>query len=192
MAREDATARFYRLVWPHRATVLRTAQLLLRGGTEADDLAQETLIKAFRAMDQFEEGTDVRAWLMTILRRTRIDRLRASARQAGQVSLDALTSEPADERDDPAGHGEAEWHDAEAMLQAFSDEQVIQALRQLPEEIRWTLLLVDVERLDQQEAAAILEVPVGTVKSRAHRGRAMLREKLLPKAREMRLTGDQS
>lgn len=186
MAPEDATARFYRLVWPHRATVLRTAQVLLRGGTEADDLAQETLIKAFRAIDQFAEGTDIRAWLMTILRRTRIDRLRSSARRADEVSLDAIQAEPVDPRaDEPAGT--EQWQDAEAMLQAFSDAQVIEALRQLPEDIRWTLMLVDVEGLEQQDAAKILDVPVGTVKSRAHRGRAMLRQTLLPVAREMRM-----
>jgi RNA polymerase sigma-70 factor (ECF subfamily) len=64
---------------------------------------------------------------------------------------------------------------------------MIQALQRLPEEIRWTLLLVDVEGMDHADAAAVLGVPVGTVKSRAHRGRAMLREALLPMARDLRL-----
>jgi RNA polymerase sigma-70 factor (ECF subfamily) len=64
---------------------------------------------------------------------------------------------------------------------------MIRALQRLPEEIRWTLLLVDVEGMDHADAAAVLGVPVGTVKSRAHRGRAMLREALLPMARDLRL-----
>ncbi len=72
-------------------------------------------------------------------------------------------------------------------MAAFTDAQVIEALWALPEEIRWTLLLVDVEQLDVREAAEVLEVPVGTIKSRSHRGRRMLRERLLPLAREMRI-----
>ena len=75
----------------------------------------------------------------------------------------------------------------QAVLQGFGDAQIIEALKQLPEEIRWSLLLVDVEQLDQTEAARVLDVPVGTIKSRLHRGRAMLRAALSPLARQMRL-----
>ena len=149
---EQATQRFYDLAWPHLAAVLRTARVLTGNSADAEDLAQETMLKAFRSIDRFREGTDARAWLMTILRRTRIDRLRASSSSAGTIVIDAL--------------------------------------RGLPEEIRWTLLLVDVEGMDHAEAAEILRVPVGTIKSRTHRGRAMLREALLPVARERRMVRD--
>src|SRR5258706_12514362 len=73
------------------------------------------------------------------------------------------------------------------VLNAFSDQQVIEALKALPEEIRLTLLLVDVEGVEHKDAAEILSVPVGTIKSRAHRGRSMLSTALLPLAKEMRL-----
>jgi RNA polymerase sigma-70 factor (ECF subfamily) len=72
-------------------------------------------------------------------------------------------------------------------LNEFSDAEVIKALQHLPEEIRWTLLLVTVEEMDQADAAGVLGVPVGTVKSRLHRGRMMLRQALLPLARDRRV-----
>lgn len=187
MDRQDVkTRRFQALVWPHMDTLLRVGLLLTHDHAEAEDLAQETMVKAFRFLDQFQEGSDVKAWLITILRRTRIDRLRSQAREKGQLSLDALEQSPQVEaRAEP--EKELPWNDPAELLSAFSDQQVIGALQGLPEEIRWTLMLVDVEGLDHAQAAKVLEVPVGTVKSRAHRGRGMLREKLLPVAMDLRL-----
>lgn len=188
MTNEQATRRFYEWIWPLRADVLRTARILVGNVAEAEDLAQETLLKAFRFLDRFEPGTDARAWLLTILRNTRIDRLRSMAASAGHVSLESLAAEPADASTDAApGAVENLLHDPSGLLNAFGDAQIIEALHALPEDIRWALLLVDVEQLDQQEAAKVLEVPLGTVKSRLHRGRGMLREALLPVARDRRL-----
>jgi RNA polymerase sigma-70 factor (ECF subfamily) len=181
---QDATQRFYAEVWPHAATVLRTAHYLTRDGAEADDLAQEVMLKAFRHLDQLVEGTDAKAWLMTILRRTRIDRIRAAAAHVRDVSLEHLGAEPAAQTGGPV---DDVWSEPEAVLQEFSDRHVIDALKKLPEEICWTLLLVDVEGMDHAQAASILDVPVGTIKSRAHRGRTMLRESLTPLARELRM-----
>ena len=190
---DDAIRRFHELVWPQRAAVLRIARILTGNDAEADDLAQETLLKAYRRIETFRLGTDIRAWLMTILRNTRIDRARASGQASRQMSLEALEIEPAAPH---AGAIESAaddvWRDPRQALNAFSDQQVIDALQRLPEEIRLTLLLIDVEGLDLKDAAEILEVPVGTIKSRAHRGRAMLREALLPIARELRLVRDRS
>lgn len=186
LTNEEATERFYELVWPLAATVLRTAQILTGSTAEADDLAQETMLKAFRAIESFRAGTDVKAWLMAILRNARTDRIRAGVGSAANVSLDALPFEPAEHVGVPES-GAAEWERPQELLNAFGDRDIIEALQRLPEEIRWTLLLLDVEGLDQQEAAKALDIPVGTVKSRAHRGRAMLREALLPVARDRRL-----
>ena len=180
---EEAAARFYRLVWPQRAAILRLARVLARDDSEANELAQETMVKAFRAIDSFRDGTEVRAWLAAILRNVRTDSLRAAAVRSA-VSLDELAAEPPDQR---VAVEETHWHEPEAILQAFSDQQVIDALRALPEEIRWTLLLVDVEGMEHVDAAVVLGVPIGTIKSRAHRGRAMLREVLTPLAQERRL-----
>ena len=181
---QDPNARFYVEVWPHAAVVLRTAQFLCRNEAEADDLAQEVMLKAFRHLDQLREGSDAKAWLMTILRNSRVDRIRSEAAHQRDVSLEQLAVEP------PApaeANSDSTWNEPEAVLQEFSDRQIITAMKELPEEIRWTLLLLDVEGMDQAEAAKVLDVPVGTVKSRAHRGRGMLREALTPLARELRM-----
>jgi len=183
---DGATLRFYKLVWPHAQTVLRAVHYLVHNPAEAEDIAQETMIKAFKAIDSFESGTDMRAWLMTILRNTRIDHLRAIASAAGNVSLEQLGTEPADCSPDAESDDDPAWDEPEELLEAFSNAHIIQALRALPEEIRWTLLLVEVEGIDHEDAAKILGVPIGTVKSRAFRGRAMLRESLLPLARDLR------
>lgn len=190
MDRQDATRRFYTLVWPHAQLVLRAAHYLVRGAAEADDVAQETMLKAFRAIDTFQDGTDARAWLMTILRNTRIDHFRDAAPRAADVSLQRLGEEPAGGGGGCGSNGDGRhvaWDDPDALMESFGDDHVIAALHRLPEEIRWTLLLVDVEGMDHADAAAVLDVPVGTVKSRAFRGRAMLRDALVPVAREMRL-----
>jgi RNA polymerase sigma-70 factor (ECF subfamily) len=179
---KTASERFYELIWPLRADVLRMARFLCRHDAEADDLAQDTLLKAFAGIESFQPGTDARAWLLGILRNTRIDRIRSGAKEADNVSLDAA------EIDTPAPLETEDFgSEPEQILNAFSDQQIIDALHGLPEEIRLTLLLVDVQQIDHAEAAAILDVPVGTIKSRAHRGRAMLRQTLAPLARELRM-----
>jgi len=185
---DQVTKQFYALVWPHRSDVLRVAQFLCRDSSVAEDLAQETLLKAFRALGGAATATrDLKPWLLVILRNTWKDRLRATHAEMG---LEALTEEP--EARSAAGEDAAEfWKDPQTLMDAFSDQQVIEAMKTLPEEIRWTLLLVDVEGIGVQEAADILQVPSGTIKSRAHRGRAMLRESLLPLARELRLVTEE-
>jgi RNA polymerase sigma-70 factor, ECF subfamily len=182
------TDKFHRLIWPHRSAVLRTARFLERDEGAAEDLAQETLLKAFRSIDRFDEASNACAWLLRILRNARIDRLRSEATRRAHEQLDSTALEVAEARRaaKPVSTPE-DWADAGRMLEQFSDGEVIEALRRLPDDIRWTLLLVDVEGLDQQDAASVLDVPVGTVKSRVHRGRTMLRDVLTPRARELRL-----
>lgn len=184
MDRNQATKQFYDLVWPHRADVLRVARFLCHDHSVAEDLAQETLLKAFRALGRADvAGTNLKYWLLAILRNTWTDRLRVSH---AEVSVEALAEEP--ESRPAAGARDGNFrNDPQTVIDEFSDQQIIDALKALPEEIRWTLLLVDAEGIGVQEAADILQVPTGTIKSRAHRGRAMLRQTLLPLARERRL-----
>ena len=188
MDQEQANRRFYDLVWPHRADVLRLAQFLCRNAADAEDVAQEALLKAFRKIDRLQDGSEPKAWLLAILRNTWLDRLRAASAHP-QISLSELTSEPAERTEVEARDSQGSLK-PEELLSDFSDQQMIDCLRRLPEEICWTLLLVDVEGLSQEEASEVLDVPTGTVKSRAHRGRKMLRQLLLPLARERRLVRD--
>ncbi len=171
MEAEEKAARFHKYVWAWRADVLRAARMMVRDGAEADDLAQETLIKAYQGIEGFFPGTNAKAWLMTILRRTRIDRLRAGKRHEG-ISLEGAEMDVADR----AGSEEVEFGgDVEGLLEQFSDGEMIGALQELPEEIRWTLLLVEVQGMSLEEAGVILGVPTGTVKSRCFRGKGNLR-----------------
>ena len=166
--------------------VLRAAQIHTGNAAEAEDLAQETFLKAFKAIATYKAATNIKAWLMTILRNTRIDRLRTKSGAARHVSLDTMTVDPA-APDATVEVDETAWTNPQRMLAEFSDREVITALGGISEDLRWTLLLVDVEGMDHQDAAAILDVPVGTVKSRVHRGHALLRQALLPLALDRRL-----
>lgn len=178
--------RFHALAWPHLDAVQQMARYITRNETEADDLTQETMLKAFRRIDRLREQDRAQPWLRTILRNTHIDHARILRKP--EVSLEELEFDP------PAAEGDAQWRGADARLadpdliiDQFADEDVIRAVRGLPRDIRWTLLLVDVQGISDAEAAEALRIPVGTVKSRLHRGRNMLRVALRPVAEEMRM-----
>lgn len=176
----DRKARFDELVWPHAAVVLRVARLLTHSHSDAEDLSQETMLKAFEAIDSLRAGDGARRWLLTILRNCHIDRVRA---RKPQPSYNAAEIEPVAPPESDLVHGT----NPEELLEALSDEEVIHALRALPEDLRWTLLLVDVEGFRDSDAATVLHVPLGTIKSRLHRGRRMLYQSLLPVAKRIRL-----
>lgn len=173
--------RFQSEVWPEAAMLMRTAISMTPDSAEAEDLVQDTLLKAFKAINQLEPGTSPRSWLLTMLRRTWIDRWRRRERRPdGQaVDLDSvaeLSTETSDSR--VAGEHDDQWTDPQALLSRFADQEIINALHLLPEGNRWALLLVDVQSLSVDEAAKTLDVAPGTIKSRLHRGRAMLRDQL--------------
>lgn len=136
------------------------------------------MLKAFRCLETLDDPHRVRPWLMTILRRARIDAHRHTHSHDRDVSLDGLCLDPADhERDQSLDVRDLE-RDPDRALNEFSDQDLIRSLKELPKQIRWTLLLVDVGGFELSEAATVLDVFVGTVKSRLHRGRSMLKAKL--------------
>ena len=148
----------------------------------ADDLVQETFLKAFEKFDKFEKGTNCKLWLIRILRNTWIDRLRHKKVAGNVVPLE-------EEMLEQSGDISESGLEHDDLLELFSDEQVIQALKYLPEDQRMTLLLIDVEQMSQAEVAEITGVAVGTVKSRASRGRTELKKILESYAREMGFAG---
>lgn len=191
MERAPDNERFYELIWPHADTVLRMALALTnRHQAEAEDVAQETMLKAFRSLGQYRPGTDARSWLLAILRNAWVDRVRSRRSRREAASVDEMLAEPAASEPDPRPHGPEEgWERPEELLSQFADADIIAALGELPDDTRWALLLVDVQGMDQAEAADVMGVALGTVKSRVHRGRRQLRDLLLPRAKELGFLG---
>lgn len=168
---------------PHLNAVYRAAVALCGRVQDAEDLVQATFLKAFERFESFEAGTNCKAWLMRILRNTWIDQLRRR-KLTGQIlpiAEDLIAETPP--------NCETVWSNPQDILENFSDEPVITALSQLPEDLRFTLFLIAVELLSQAEVAEITDVAVGTVKSRTSRARAGLRERLASYAREMGFVG---
>jgi len=172
---------------PHLDAVYRTA-LALCGQTHlAEDLAQAAMLKAVQGFASFRPGTDCNAWLLRILRNTWIDWLRHKKVEGVTLSLDAAEFEPA-AAENAAGAKSGPGRIGD-VLEAFSDPEIIRALGRLPEDQRLTLVLIDVEGLSYEEAASIMDVPAGTVKSRASRARLALAERLREYARSMGFGG---
>ena len=162
----------------HLDVLYRVALRLTGNPSDADDLVQETMLKAYRSWDQYQQGTNAKAWLLTILRHAFINEYRRRTRHPETVDVDAIEpfavfSDVQDE--DPQG----------AFFDKIVDDQVLKAIDQLPVVFRETLVLSDVEGMSYQEIADILKVPVGTVKSRLFRARHLLQAKLYDYAVEM-------
>jgi len=176
-------AEFEAVVLEHFHTLYSTALRLTRNPSEAQDLVQETLLKAYRFFDRFEPGTNVKAWLFTILRNTYINTYRKTVRQQEQVDFERIEPFYADTANDP----EWEWTDQEAleaMLRYLVQDDVKRALDALPEVYRIVVLLADLAELPYKDIAAIIGCPEGTVMSRLFRGRRLLRKSLQEFARK--------
>lgn len=180
---KNAQQSFEQTALPHLDSVYRAAVALCRRPSEAEDLTQATFARALERFDSFKPESNCKAWLLQILRNLWIDQLRRKQTAGTTVPLDeALVAEQGSGR-------ETTWSNAEDLLENFSDEQVIAALRQLPDDQRLTLFLVDVEQFSQQEVADIMGVAVGTIKSRTSRARTELKKRLVLYAREMGFKG---
>ncbi len=176
---QDTSVDFYRLVWPHRAVVLRSAMLLSHNFAEAEDMAQETLLKASRSLHSLKDSSGIQAWLLTILRHTWTDRWRKKAGEGQVASLESLGAEPEDRAGLTVSPAPDEIGHPDELLECVTDEKLIRAIRELPDEMRWAILLVDIGGYEYEVSADILDVPVGTIRSRLSRGRAILRGLLL-------------
>jgi RNA polymerase sigma-70 factor (ECF subfamily) len=151
----------------------RVARRLTGSATEAEDLVQEAYVRAFRSWEQYRPGTNLRAWLLRIVHNLAIDASRKRARTP--------QTEPVEEGDYYLYNrlGATQPPDeSEAALERLSQGNVVSALAALPHQYRDTVVLVDLAEFSYQDAADILDVPIGTVMSRLHRGRRMLKTRL--------------
>jgi len=160
---------------------------MTRNPADAEDVVQETYLKAYRAYGSFEAGTNLKAWLYRILTNTYINRYRKAQRRPSEVELGELQDLYLYKRlGEPSGASES----AESqVLEQFVDTDVIQALESLPEHFRMPVLLADVEGFSYKEIAEMLDIPIGTVMSRLHRGRKALQKKLWHLAEQRGMTG---
>jgi RNA polymerase sigma-70 factor (ECF subfamily) len=178
----ERQALFERWALPHKDYLYTACLYLTRQREEAEDLFQETYLRAFRFIHQFTPGTNCRAWLLTIMHNAFRNRYAQRQREPHAVPLDGAEHEYEKTR---IADGAASRSDpAEIVFAQVVDQEIVEALRSLPEEYRSALLLVDIEELTYEEAAAVLQCPLGTVRSRLSRARRLLQAALFSYAQE--------
>ncbi len=161
---------------------------MTRNPADAEDVVQETYLKAYRAYHTFKAGTNLKAWLYRILTNTYINRYRKQQRRPSEVELGELEDLYLFRRlGDPGGSG-ASRSAEEEVLDRFVDSDVREALEALPENFRMPVLLADVEGFSYKEIAEIMDIPIGTVMSRLHRGRKALQKRLWDLAEQRGIT----
>jgi RNA polymerase sigma-70 factor, ECF subfamily len=179
--------RFEREVLPLLPNLYSAALRMTRNPADAEDLVQETYLRAYRGFSGFEEGTNLRAWMYRILTNTFINSYRKKQREPVTVQDDDL-----DEwyLFDKLGENGVEPSAEAEVIRSMPDEDVQKALEALPEGFRLAVLLADVEGFSYKEIAEILGIPIGTVMSRLHRGRRALEKALWERVRERGLVSD--
>lgn len=180
-------AAFEREALTHMDAVYRVARRMTANDRDAEDLVQETYLRAFRFFHQFEPGTNCRAWLMRILHNVRITTWQRRTRAPATVSLDAtedffLYSHLRESSSDPSPE--------DVVLAGTWDHEIRAALDRLPPEFRSVVVMCDVEELTYKEIARILGIPIGTVRSRLARGRRLLQRLLWDYLRERNLVSE--
>jgi len=167
---------------PFVDALYNTAYRMTRNAEDAEDLVQETYLKAYKYYDKFEEGTNFKAWLFKIMKNTFINNYRK--KQAAPPQSDFADIEESFESQVSEEVTRKVKDPEEELLEDVLDEDVQRALEELPEDYRMVVILADLEGFAYKEIADILEVPVGTVMSRLYRGRRRLEEAMLRYARE--------
>ena len=161
-----------------------TALRMTRNRSDAEDLVQETYIKGWRSFHTFQEGTNLRAWLFRIMTNTYINKYNAQKRKGTEVELDDVEELFLYKRLGSIDQSQLSSSAEDQMLDLFTDDEVKNALESLPEDFRIPVLLSDVDGFSYKEIAEMLEIPMGTVMSRLHRGRKAMQKMLYEYARD--------
>ena len=161
-----------------------TALRMTRNRSDAEDLVQETYIKGWRSFHTFQEGTNLRAWLFRIMTNTYINKYNAQKRKGTEVELDDVEELFLYKRLGSIDQSQLSSSAEDQMLELFTDDEVKNALEELPDDFRIPVLLSDVDGFSYKEISKMLEIPIGTVMSRLHRGRKAMQKMLYEYARE--------
>jgi RNA polymerase sigma-70 factor, ECF subfamily len=171
-------ATFAEQAMQHMGSLYSAALRMTRNTADAEDLVQETYLRAYRGFGGFEEGTNLKAWLYRILTNTFINSYRARKRRPEEQDLDDVEDLYLYRRLGGLEAASLGRSAEDELLDWFTDTEVKEALESLPEQFRLAVLLADVEGFSYKEIADILDIPIGTVMSRLHRGRRGLQKRL--------------
>jgi RNA polymerase sigma-70 factor, ECF subfamily len=177
-------AHFAELAMPYMDALYSAALRMTRNPADAEDLVQETYLRAYRGFGGFKEGTNLKAWLYKILTNTYINIYRAKKRRPQETDFDDVEEFSLYNRLGGLEAADSGRTPETEVLDAMPDEVVKEALESLPEQFRMAVLLADVEGFSYKEIADIMDVPIGTVMSRLHRGRKQLQKRLWEFGRE--------
>ncbi len=183
-------ATFAEQAMPLMSALYSGALRMTRNPADADDLVQETYLKAYRGFGGFQEGTNLKAWMYRILTNTFINSYRAKQRRPDETELDEVEDLYLYRRLGGLEAASLGRSAEDELLDTFGEAEVKQALEDLPESFRMAVLLADVEGFSYKEIAEILDIPIGTVMSRLHRGRKGLQKRLYEYAVERGLVSE--
>lgn len=159
---------------PHMDSLYNFAIRLANDPSDAEDLVQDTIVKAYRFFSSYERGTNAKAWLFRILKNSYINNYRKQSKQPYKVDYDEISTYYESVRSERSDTTDME----QIMYRELLDDEVTRALNKLPEDFRTVVLLCDIEGFTYEEIANMLDVPIGTIRSRLHRGRNLLRTSL--------------
>jgi RNA polymerase sigma-70 factor (ECF subfamily) len=182
-------AAFSDLAMEYMPALYSAALRMTRNPSDAEDLVQETFLKAYRAFGTFELGTNLKAWLYRILTNTYINSYRAKRRRPEIADVEDVEDLYLYHHLAPGGTSGVGRSAEDEALERFTDDDVKTALESLPDTFRMAVLLADVEGFSYKEIAEITDVPIGTVMSRIHRGRKALQKALVETGRNWGLVG---
>jgi RNA polymerase sigma-70 factor (ECF subfamily) len=168
----------------HMPSLYSAALRMTRNPADAEDLVQETYLRAYRGYGGFTEGTNLKAWLYRILTNTFINRYRAKKRRPEETDFDDVEDFYLYRRMGGLEEAKAGRSAEDELMDLFPEQEVKEAVEALPENFRLAVLLADVEGFSYKEIAEILDIPIGTVMSRLHRGRKALQKRLYDFAAE--------